>query len=200
MSIEIICNQALDVIGYPRKIGNIYEGTKAARAFLNAWVETRDALLEKLEPDWAKRDDALTLLKSAPNIVNGTANYDTGWGIAYPPLPWLYEYAYPEDCISPLRLKESTLFLPIWRPRYYANRLNYELTGTQRTILANIPNAILTYVAVVANPDNWHNEFVELMIMALAKKAEAELMPARAAQRREAQQEQQGQQDGNAAG
>jgi hypothetical protein len=73
-TIEGICNQALDVIGYTRHIGNIYEGTKAARIALNLWKQTRDALLSSIAPDWAKIDAPLTLLKSAPNINNGMAD------------------------------------------------------------------------------------------------------------------------------
>lgn len=190
MTIESICNQALDEIGYSRHIGNIYEGSKAARAFLNTWVETRDALLEKMQPDWAKRDAVLTLIKQAPSITNGMASYPYGgWTADYPPIPWLYEYQYPADCLTPLQIKESPIFLPVWRPRYNSSRTNYEITGSARTILSNVANAVLIYVASVGNPDNWEHDFTELMIAALAKKIEAGLMPARPQrQQQEAQQ------------
>jgi hypothetical protein len=200
MTIEAICNQALDIIGYPRHIGNIYEGTKASREMLNAWVETRDALIEKLAPDWARRDVILTLMKSAPNIVNGSANYTTGWNDTYPPLPWLYEYQYPTDCLVPLQIKEAPLFLPIWRPRFNTMRLTYEVSGMKRTILSNVPGAILIYVATVSDPDDWQKDFTELMIMALAKKVEAGLMPQQAARRRQQEQQQEQQDGGNSAG
>lgn len=200
-TIESLCNQALSVIGYERPIGNIYEGTKASRVLLNAWVETRDALLEKLEPDWAKRDATLTLLKQAPSILNGTANYGIGgWNSNYPPMPWLYEYGYPADCILPLHIKPQLALLPVWRPRYNTMRSNYEITGAQVSILTNVPNAILIYIAAIGDPDIWHSEFVELMIMALAKKVEAELMPQRAAQRRQQEQQQEQRDGGNSAG
>lgn len=199
MTIENICNQALDVIGYPRKIGNIYEGTKAARAFLNTWVETRDALLDKVQPDWAKTDTTLTLLKLAPGIINGSANYGlAGWNTSYPQIPWLYEYQYPANCITPLQVKSPLGVLPIWRPRARPFRENFSASG--RTILTNEPAAILIYIAVVSDPDAWHNEFTEMMIMALAKKVEAEVMPQQAAHRRQQEQQQQERQDGNAAG
>jgi hypothetical protein len=45
MTVENICNQALDVIGYARHIGNIYEGSKAARVALDLYVQTRDEVL-----------------------------------------------------------------------------------------------------------------------------------------------------------
>src|SRR5438132_1334801 len=96
-TIEGLCNQALDDIKYPRHIGNIYEGTKAARVALDLWAQTRDAVFADVEPNWAIKNAVLTLNKQAPNIVNGTANYaGITWDPAlYPPVPWLYEYAYP---------------------------------------------------------------------------------------------------------
>ena len=66
MSIESIVNQALDRIGYKRHIGNIWDGTVAARVALDAWAETRDALLVRTKPEWARDDIALEVLKSAP--------------------------------------------------------------------------------------------------------------------------------------
>jgi hypothetical protein len=50
MSIEGICNQALDLIGEKRHIGNIYEGSSVARVALNAWGQTRDDLLQQMHP------------------------------------------------------------------------------------------------------------------------------------------------------
>jgi hypothetical protein len=182
-TIETICNQALDEIGYERHIGNIYEGTRAARALLNAWSQTRDALLETVQPDWSRKSANLVLVKSAPNIVNGTAEYPI-WATSYPDFPWLYEYAYPDDCITPLQIAAVTLSVPVWRPQPKPFRAT-----TDNRILTNIPNAMLIYVAKITNPDVWHNAFIEMMISALAKKIEAELKPERAMQRK--QQEQQ---------
>jgi hypothetical protein len=189
-TIESICNQTLDVLGYTRHIGNIYEGTKAARVLLDAWSETRDALLEKVMPDWSRQESTLVLLKSAPTIVNGTAYYATGWNNTYPAMPWLYEYQYPTDCITPMQIKSSVFYLPIWRPQYNPFRLNYS-GGVPRTILTNVTDARLLYVAQVLDPNDWHNEFIEMMILALAKKTQPALMP----HAMRGQQEQQGQRE-----
>jgi hypothetical protein len=187
MSIETVCNQALDSIGYLPHIGNIYDGSKAARALLNCWVEVRDALLSSMRPDWSWAETKLTLLKSAPNIVNGFANYTTGWNDTFPALPYLYEYQYPADCVDPDMIMSNPLFLPIWRPRAITFRMN----ASTRTILTNEPDAILRYIKVVGNPDDWHNDFYEAMVLALAKRLEPQLAPQRAASRRSQQQEQQ---------
>lgn len=187
-SIESICNQALDVIGYSRHIGNIYEGTKAARIALNLWRQTRDSLLSATKPDWAKKDAPLLVLKSAPNINNGMADYiGIPWTDTYPPIPWLYEYEYPSDCLEPLQIKIVTGFLPIWRPRARPFRVNFD--ASMRTILTNESNAILIYIAQVLDPGDWHEEFQELMVMTLAKKFEPELMPQRAQMRQQRQEQ-----------
>lgn len=185
-SIEAICNQSLDLIGYPRHIGNIYDGSKAARIALNSWGHTRDTLLETLKPDWSYKDVRLTLLKSAPNITNGMANYVEPWNSGTnPPLPWLYEYAFPDDCITPCQIKNAPLFVPEWRPRPKTFR---PLNST--SIVTNQPNAILIYISRVTNPDQWHDTFVEAMIQALARRFEGELAPQRRQQRQQQEQSQ----------
>lgn len=192
-----ICNQALDVIGYPRHIGNLYDGTKAARIALNLWRQTRDALLSSTNPTWATRDASLVLLKSAPNIVNGTADYtDIAWSNSYPSMPWLYQYEYPADCLNPLQIKRNENFLPVWRPRYQPFRLNFD--NSMRSILTNEPGAILIYTSRVLDPDDWHEDFQELMVMTLAKKFEAELAPQQAQMHRQQQQAQKDQNADNA--
>jgi hypothetical protein len=173
MSIEGICNQALDLIGYPRHIGNIYEGTKAARVALGAWGRTRDLLLKTTNPDWARKDGTLVLSKSAPNIVNGTASYNGAWTNALPPIPWLYEYLWPDDCVEPLRVKSTPATVPIWRPR--PTQVRQMIDTSTHTILTNEPNAILVYIFKVTDPDLWHEDFQTLMVEALAKIFSTEL-------------------------
>lgn len=175
MSIENICNNALDEIGYERHIGNIYEGSRAARIALDIWAQTRDSLLYQLEPDWARKDARLVLAKSAPNIQGTTARYDvdTQWDNAYPPVPWLYEYTLPDDCLKPLQIKPDPGFLPVWRPRPQATR--HVVNPDSETLLTNTPDAILIYIYRVLDPDRWHNDFQDAMIQVLAKKFSVEL-------------------------
>jgi hypothetical protein len=182
-TIEGICNQALDVIGYTRHIGNIYEGTKAARIALNLWKQTRDALLSSTAPDWAKIDASLTLLKSAPGINNGMADYiGINWSSTYPPIPWLYEYQYPADCVNPLQIKSTPGFLPVWRPRIRPFRTNFREWNAEHP--HQRAERHLIYITQVLDPNDWQEEFQELMVMTLAKKFEPELMPQRMQQQR----------------
>lgn len=164
MSIESVCNQALDLVGYKRHIGNIWEGTVAARIALDCWAETRDAALHNAQPQWARRDAAMTLLKSAP----AGGYVDVTWNATYPTLPWLYEYQAPDDCIVPLQVKPRPLTLPVWRPRYEIFRTQTNASGY--TILTDVTEAILTYIWRVTDPDLWHEDFTEMVIRALAQK------------------------------
>lgn len=169
--IEDLCNQALDLIGYKgRRIGNIYDGTRAARVALEHYSETRREAFHLLKPDWAKRDKVLTLLKSAP------AQYDpnlTPWNNTYPPIPWKYEYAYPDDCTVALQIKETPFFIPLWKPRANVFRI-YNETGSF-SILSNVANAILVYIADEQNFEIWHEDFTLQFVMMLAKKFQAAL-------------------------
>lgn len=164
MSIEIVVNQALDLIGHARKIGNIYEGTPEARTALDFWVQTRDEAFLVLQPSWAKKDDTLLLQKTAP------VGYDSGtpWSSIYPPPPWKYEYSYPADCVVPLQVKSAPFMLPEWRPRYAPFREAYD--NGILVLLTNEPDAMLVYIANDKDPDHWHADFVSAVIENLAKK------------------------------
>lgn len=172
MTIETVVNNALDQIGYSRHIGSIREGSPTARVALDLWAQTRDSLLRRLEPDWARKDGKLVQSKAAPNVSGSTAQYDLiPWSSTYPPLPWLYEYASPTDCVKPLQVKPSVLTLPIWRPRAIPFR---HIIDTVDVILTNEPNAILTYIWRVTDTDLWEADFTDGMIQLLAQKMQAE--------------------------
>jgi hypothetical protein len=190
MTIEGVCNQALDLIGYRRHITNIWDGSKAARIALNTWAETRDALLSKQQPRWAKRDDQLILLRSAPEF-----HYtEVDWTPAYPDLPWLYEYDTPVGCLVPLQVKPRLVVLPNWRPRPVSFRTKQNNTDHKYTILTNQVNAVLTCIYSVHDPDEWDAEFTEAMIQVLARKFQVGM-----GERQPQRQQQEGQQDANAA-
>lgn len=175
MTIENICNIALDHIGYKRHIGSIMEGSEASRIALNLWGQARDSLLFDMEPHWARKDAVLTLLKSAPNITGPFANYDVApWSDAYPPVPWLYEYTLPADNIKPLSIKQTPFIGPQFRPR--ANPFQHHVASTTaETLVCNITPVILTYIYKVVNPDQWQQDFQDKMILALAEQFKIEL-------------------------
>jgi hypothetical protein len=175
MSIETLCNIALDHIGYKRHIGNINEGSDASTIALNLWAQARDSLLFDMAPHWARKDATLTLLKSAPNISGPFTNYDiTPWTDNFPPIPWLYEYILPSDNIKPLSIKQTPITGPLFMPRAipFQHRV---VSSTSETLTCNVTPAICTYIYRVTNPDLWHQDFQDKMILALAKQFTAEL-------------------------
>jgi hypothetical protein len=172
---EDVVNNALDLLARPR-IGSFYDGTPESIVALDIWSHTRDMLLMTAQPVWSKKDIVLSLLTSAPNIANGTANYSaTPWTPAYPPLPWLFQYAYPADCLLPLQIKVSPTLLPIWRGRAKPFRPAFDAITGNHVILTNEVGAILIYIAQILDPNDWYQDFTELMIEALAKKLDTEL-------------------------
>lgn len=179
---EDVVNQALEIAGTNNRISSFYDGTREATLALDLWSTTRDQLLEAEAPDWSIANATLVLLKSAQNIVNYSANYDPPvWDATlYPQSPWLYEYQYPEDCIDPVQVKWQPSITPIWKPRPNTFRLNS--SGLSRTILTNVPDAILVYVRRITDPNDWHDAFIFKMKVALAKQFEPTISPQRARQ------------------
>src|SRR6185312_7846569 len=94
---EDICNQSLLLAGRTKRIGDMYEGGDAAVA-LELYAQLRDELLRDRDWDFSRRTASLTLLKGPPPA--GGYNPLQPWTTAYPAPGYLYEYAYPNDCLS----------------------------------------------------------------------------------------------------
>ena len=169
MSPEDIVNNSLEIIGHPHRIGSFYDGSFEAVVARDMWGETRDALLVRTQPDWAREDVALDILKTAPPYYDEQTPWEAG---VHPDLPWLYEYEQPETCLVPLALKPRPHTLPVWRPRHMRFRVK---TGADQTyvLLGNDPAPILTCIVHTHDPALWYEDFIELMTMTLAKKFEA---------------------------
>jgi hypothetical protein len=155
-TIEGICNQALDVIGYPHHIGNIYEGTKAARVALDLYVQTRDEILAS-QPWYFARSE-LTLAATGTNAA----------------LPWPFEFTYPTNAIRLWFVKPAVIPVdpaPIrWLESYDTN-----LGGTKRSILTTFSPAVGVFTQRVGDPASFPPEFVFTLVVALAKKMRAPL-------------------------
>lgn len=169
VSPEDIVNNALELLGHPVRIGSFYEGTPEAIAARDSWVLVRDTMLIRLRPEWARRDIALTVTKTAPSYYDE----QTPWTPAYPDLPWLYEYLYPDDCLSPMLLKPRPHTLPAWRPRTMRFRVKPNAASTDYVLLGNTPDPILTCIVKMPDTDMWYENFTEVVAEAMAKK----LMP-----------------------
>lgn len=149
-----LVNQALDAIGFGKHIGEMYEGSPAARVALEVYAQTRDELIQS--GDWA------FALAEVALIVNGEV----------PPTPWSYEYGYPPDCVRIRYIRpgpltggtrtndpQPVLFRPFNDQRIPA-----------QTILCDLTPAVLIYSRSVTDPGQWDDGFTQAYIAALAEK------------------------------
>ena len=146
MSIESIINQSLDMVGYKRHIGSIWDGSAAARVALNAYAETRDEVLA-MQP-WMFARAFATLSTSA---------------VLTPPVG-LRVWARPANAIVILDVYQSTLMTSEptrWFERYHADT---------RLILTSFLSAEAAMTQRVLDPDDWSPDFTSVVIQALARK------------------------------
>lgn len=182
-------NRALGAIASRATVANLEleqsAEAKQARLFYNP---TRDALLRAAHWNFARKTAYLTLLKSAP----GTPENPTGgaWNPATMPAPpWLYEYAYPSDCVlmryvspppptagdttPPIFSSAAVGPIPMLAPRtspfivasgtdVTSNPINVVLTNAQTTIGC--------YTYRVESEDLWDASFQEAMAFALGSR------------------------------
>jgi hypothetical protein len=87
VSAVAIANLALDAVGARATISSFTEASKEARVISRQYDQALDDVLGAAHWNFARKQLALTLLK------DGSAG-DTV------PAPWLYEYAYPSDCVG----------------------------------------------------------------------------------------------------
>jgi hypothetical protein len=171
---EDLVNLTLSRIGYALRIGSIYEGSKAAKLALTCYSQTRDEVLRSQDWGFAGRDVVLTLQKQAPPGGYG----GTPWTSAYPMLPWLFQYNYPNDALKIRAVKNTPVFIPDFDPQY--NTFGMENDNTynppQRVILCNVPNAICLYTGQITNPIDWEPDFIEAFAAALGRRLAPVLM------------------------
>lgn len=89
-----IANQALISLGHPRVLGSLRDGSKESNAILEVYAPSVEEITRAAHWNFARRQAALTLL----NYQNGA---QTGPGSGTPGMgQWLYEYAWPIDCMK----------------------------------------------------------------------------------------------------
>lgn len=89
---------ALRQIGYARTVVDLYDGSLAAKVALDYYDQTRDEVQRSQDWPFAMVPLTLTLLKGPPPPGGYTPLIP--WSNIYPPPGWLYEYAYPSDCLE----------------------------------------------------------------------------------------------------
>ncbi len=166
--VEAVVNQALRRIGNETPIGYIFEGSRASRVALEIYGQTRDDLLRSHSWGFARRDITLTLLKTAPVGGYGVA----GWTSASPPPPWIYEYAYPGDCLKIRSIRDAPIFIPSFdpRPNLFNEANDNTLVPPAKVILTNVAGAIAVYTGQITDMTTWPPDFTEFMVEALGRR------------------------------
>lgn len=87
-----IANQALDAIGCETIISDLEDGSREAQVLLRAYSQCLRQLLRSAHWNFARAQTPLTLLADATGQTQGVPSNV--------PMPWIYEYTYPIDCMK----------------------------------------------------------------------------------------------------
>ena len=165
-----IVNLAASRIGFGDRIGSIYEGSKLAKQAMDVYSQTRDEMLRAVDYGFAEQNVSLALLKQAPaggyfppNLWDGTVN---------PPPPWVYSYAYPDDCLKVRAIKPIPLFVMDFdpQPNVFTIENDQYFVPSRKVILCNVQSAMLVYTGQITDPTRWEVDFIEAFAAELARR------------------------------
>lgn len=162
MSSQIeIANMALDESGSRSSIASLTEGSPEANAISRQYPNALDAVLRAAHWNFARKQGPLTLLQDA-----------TAGGAV--PTPWLYEYAYPSDCLlvrslmptiqtSPSAFGSTASAVTAYGPpvRFLLSTDVDQSGNPIQVILTNQPQAIAVYTFRNLNPAMYDSLFVQ---------------------------------------
>lgn len=184
-SVDIV-NRALAQISAKATIANLSEPSTEAIMANTLYASTRDAILRAAQWNFARKVAYLTLLKSAPGTVQNTSSA-TEWDAATMPAPpWLYEYAYPSDCLAVRYIMPKPRLAGVTTPPMFSIS-GYGVVNTMATpkarfevasgtsgvdqinvINTNLDTALCCYTRRVENEGLWDDLFAEAMVQSLA--------------------------------
>jgi hypothetical protein len=167
-----IANRALSRIGTQKTIANFTDPTPAATQCGLWYDQVRQALLRTAPWAFARRQQPLTQTGDA--VPDNTA-----------PFPWMYQYAYPADCLKFRYVlpsaPASTASAPnvsdtSWTQWQQPNRAHRYMLDTifdaesnpSRILVSNVPNAIGCYTYDCTVPDMFDPLFTRALVEALA--------------------------------
>lgn len=170
-----LANLSLARIGFKGRVGSLLEGSAAAKLILNVYAQTRDAVLEASDWDFAERNISMALLKSAPP---GGYVPPNGWTPAYPSPPWFFSYGYPADCLKVRSVQQAPVFVIDMdpQPSSFMVENDNSFTPAQKVILCNVPSAILTYTGQITDLSTWEADAIEAFAAALGRRIAPSLM------------------------
>ena len=181
-----IANRALFQIGARSNISNLNEGSTEANAINLLFLPKYQALARAARWNCLCKQAPLSLLKAA----QGTLENQSGTELPIPLIPWLYEYAYPSDCLAvrgilpyyPVTASTAGSTVPLTTGIGYCAPVlpqngqipflvSYDTDSTGNpieTILTNASQATAVYTVNQPNPVIWDSLFQEAMVATLA--------------------------------
>jgi hypothetical protein len=173
ISSTAICNLALDAAMCRSSISAIGEASAEGQACARHYEPALEAVLRGVHWNFARKQVTLSLLKDG--TVTPSQNV---------PQPWLYEYAYPSDCLlarAMLPQMNNPQGMPVaggWQPpqpqmpvaRFLVAQDNDVSGNPVQVMLTNVPQAQLIYTCLVSNTNLFDAMFVELLVLYLASR------------------------------
>lgn len=111
-----VAQQALDAAGIEYTLGDIEDGSRQAQVTLRAYRQCLMQLLRAVHWDFCRKQAPLTLLADSTGQTENVGSVV--------PYPWIYEYAYPTDCMK-------ARFIPWWPSQTTGMPSNNIQIGTQ---------------------------------------------------------------------
>ena len=176
---EELVNLALRKIKATKRVGSAYEGSAASEAALQLFSQVRDNLIQSADWDFTRRANVPLTIYKGPPPAYGFGPWQP-WTPAYPPPPWIFEYAYPSDCVQFSALVPMPTIYPILDPQPANWRVDedaFDASGQPispvKVIMARLPMALGVYQARITNMALWDSKFTEAFVDALAAALEA---------------------------
>ncbi len=182
-SVISLSNRALLQVGARSQISSLSEGSVEADAIKVLFQPTFEQLARTAPWNCLRKELALTLIAAA----SGTPENPDGTTLPLPPVPWLYSYALPSDCLDvryimpslPAAASGSTplttasVTSSTWFPNggqipfvvAYATDLN---NNPITVILTNQTLAIGVYTVNQPNPTIWDSLLEQAFVSSLA--------------------------------
>lgn len=181
-SVVSLVNRAALSVGLQAQISSLNENSALAQAASTLYTPTFEQLARTANWNCLRKQVTLTLLAAA----QGTPENVDGTTLPLPPAPFLYQYAWPSDCLQ-MRFLVPSLDVsssgvpifsidtgaPTWLPSTgqipytvaYATDSNNDPINV---ILTNQSQAIAVYTVNQPNPQIWDSLFQAAFVAALA--------------------------------
>lgn len=180
-----LANRSLLAVGGRALIGNLTSSDNPASVAVNTlWVPTYEQLARSAWWNTLRAQATLTLLKAA----QGTPENPQGTTLPIPPVPWVYEYLLPSNCLHARYLVPTLPSGVVGAPALTTGQINAPLcmggnsyqipfqvaydTDSQgnplTVVLTNQSQAQMVYTVNQPNPSIWDSQFQAAFVASLA--------------------------------